>query len=162
MTLGPGPDAQTVSGSPDAAAALRRDEARLAPRALESALSRDPSLRDRYDATMLATFLRDDRRHLAELTRSLETGDEHGLNSYVGQLVPVMRRRHVPMKDFATLLLGVRDAAVAVLGPEDAARASRVTEHAVAELDRPRHLPGDRPRGRLASILWKAGGIGGW
>jgi len=162
MALGPGPDAQTVSGSPDAAAALRREEARLLPRALDSALARDPSLRSRYDATMLATFLRDDRQTLAELARSLDTGDDRWLVSYVTQLVPVMRRRRVPMKDFATLVLGVRDAAVAVLGPADAARATQVAERAVAELDRPRHLPGDRPRGRIASILWKAAGLGGW
>ncbi len=162
MRLGPLPTEQTITASPAAADALRRDESRLVPRALESALARDPSLRDRYDDRTLAVFLRDEREHLAELVRSLDTGEDRWLVSYVMQLVPVMRRRHVPMRDFATLLLGLRDAAIAVLAPEDADRVTRVTERAIAELDRPRHLPGERRRGRLASILWKASGLGGW
>jgi len=73
-----------------------------------------------------------------------------------------MRRRGIPMKDLGTLFLGLGDAARPIVGPETAVETDRLVAAMVVALDRPRHLPGDRPRNRLASLVWKASGIAGW
>lgn len=160
-SLGLPPD-DPAAGRPAAAARLRAGGEQLAERSLAAAIARDPTLVDRYDETARRTFLRDYLQHAEQLARALETGRAHWLTDYVDWIVPVMRRRHVPMRDVGTIVQGLGDAAAAMLPPVDEASTRAIVEEAVARLDRPRHLPGDRPRGRIASLLWKASGFGGW
>src|SRR5918999_823310 len=94
----PAPD--PTAGRPAAAARLRRASRRLAPLALRR-------------------FLRDYETHIEQLARARETDDESYVTTYAEWLVPIYRRREVPMKDFAACVEGLQDAGAAVLSPED-------------------------------------------
>jgi hypothetical protein len=147
---------------PRGAARLRAARPASAARALAAALDRDSTLRHRYDEAMLRRFLQDEASHLETIARAIESGRDAAAATYADTIVPPMRRRGVPMRDLATLLRGAGDAAFGVLGVEGAARVERIVGRMVAVLDRPAHVAGDRPRGRVASLLWKAAGFAGW
>ena len=159
--LGLPPDDPTA-GRPAAAARLRSDRAALGVRALAASLAIAPLLRERHDARMLRLFLRDFDRHIDQLAHALETGDDRSVADYIASVVPIMRRRHVSMDEFGALWLGLRDASVAILPEADGRAVSTIVEAGIDRLHRPAHLPGDRPRGRITSFIWKAAGIGGW
>jgi hypothetical protein len=156
------PPATPLSPHAPAAARLREDPAAVSLRAVEAALARDSGLRARYPEPMSRLLVRDGERHVEQLARALETGEDALAVEYASWIVPVMRRRGIPMKDLGTLFLGLGDAARPIVGPETAVETDRLVAAMVAALDRPRHLPGDRPRNRLASLVWKASGIAGW
>ena len=144
---------------PEAAARIRAQRPTLAADGLRAAIERDPGLPVRYDDTQLRLVLRDADRHLLQLASALELGDVDPMTSYVSMLVPLFRRRKMPLDDVATLLLGIRDAVVAALPPADGEAATTVTEIALSTLERPRHLPGDRRRNPIVSFLWKGAGF---
>ncbi len=149
----------TCPPMPDAATRLRNGRERLATEALVAAVRRDPTLEDRCDALQFRTFLRDMDRHILRLAVALEQGNVGPMTEYVGMLVPLFRRRRVPLEDFATMLLGVLDAARADLPRDEADAASQVIEAGLGQLERPRHLPGNRRRNPVLSLLWKGAGI---
>jgi hypothetical protein len=111
---------------------------------------------------MVRLLVRDGERHTEQLARALETGEDAWAVEYASWIVPVMRRRGIPMKDLGTLFLGLGDAARPLVGPESAVEVDRLVEAMIAALDRPRHLPGDRPRNPIAGLFWKASGMAGW
>ena len=155
------PPEDRTAGRPAAAARLRADRD-LAARALAAALAIAPHLRERHDSQMLRLFLRDYDQHIEQLARALETGRDHWVAVHIASVVPIMRRRHVTMEEFGALWLGLRDASVAILPGADGEAVRSIVAAGIERLDRPAHLPGDRPRGRITSFIWKAGGIGGW
>ena len=146
-------------GRTDAAARLRRERARIAPLALKAAVSADPSLTERYDETMLRRFLRDHEQHIEQLARALETGEERFVTEYAEWLVPIYRRRHVPVKDSATLLIALRQAAVAVLTPDDGQALGVLVEAWLKRLRLHRAIPGDHKGNKVARFIWKGAGI---
>ncbi len=153
------PAATPLAPLPGAAARLRSGHARLAADALRAAISRDPSLPIRYDALHLSTFLRDCDRHVLQLAAALEEGRAAPLAEYVRTIIPVFRRRRVPLEDLATMLLGTLDAARSDLPPAEGDAADLVIEAGLARLERPRHLAGDRPRNPILQFIWKGAGI---
>ena len=148
-----------LSPMPEAATRLRDARARLAGAALVAATRRDPTLEERYDALQFRTFLRDMDRHILRLALALEQGGVGPFTEYVGTLVPVFRRRRVPLEDFATMLLGMLDAVSADLPRPEADAAARIVEEGLGHLERPRHLPGDRRRNPVLAFLWKGAGV---
>ncbi len=92
------PPADPTAGNPAAAARLRDAGRRLGPRALEAALALDATFSSRHDDLALRTFLRDYDRHIEQLARALETGQDRFVVQYGEWLVPVYRHRHVPMR----------------------------------------------------------------
>ena len=118
-----------------------------------------PHLRTRYDDMKLRLFLRDYERHIEQLARALETGDSGWVANYGEWLVPVYRRREVPMKDVATLLLGLREAAATVLTPDEARAADEHLKMWRARLEHHRRLPGDHPGNPVVRFFWKGAGI---
>ena len=144
---------------PDAATRIRSQRSSLAADGLRAAIARDPGLRTRYDETQLRLLLRDCDRHLLQLASALEHGDVDPMTTYVSMIVPLYRRRRMPLEDLATLLLGIRDAVVAVLTPAEGEAAAAITEIALSTLERPRHLAGDRPGNPIVRFLWKGAGI---
>ncbi|HXQ95296.1 MAG TPA: hypothetical protein VN800_00090 [Candidatus Acidoferrales bacterium] len=144
---------------PEAASRLRDSRPRLAAEALRAAIRRDPTLETRYDAAQLRTFLRDCDQHVFQLEQALRDGRAAKMMAYVSTIVPVFRRRRVPLEDLETTLLGTLDAARAALPPAQADAAALLIEAGLAQLKRPRHLPGDRPRNRILQLLWKGAGI---
>ena len=153
------PPRDITAGDPEAAARLRREKRRLAQLALEQTLRIAPDFRRRYDELKLRLFLRDYEQHIEQLARAIETGDDDLVTHYGEWLVPVFRRREVPMKDFGTLLLGLREAASTVLSPVETRLMSDCIDRWLMRLKFHQRLPGDHKGNRIVRFFWKGAGI---
>jgi hypothetical protein len=154
------PPSDRTAGQPAIAARLRAERSRLAARALEAALHADPSLRERHDELALRRLLRDYDRHIEQLAQAIETGEERFVVMYGEWLVPVYRRRGVPMNDAVTLLRGLEQAALAII---PSAEAKPLRDFVSAWIERLRHhrrLPGDHKGNPLVRFVWKGAGLG--
>jgi hypothetical protein len=132
----------------------RRDA--LAARALEVAIDRDPTLRDRFDETGMRQLLRDTATILDRVVEAVVQDDPEPARVFAEAVAPVYRRRKVPMDDLINLANSVREAIAAVLPVGD----MRVVEAAVdAMIDRfkwHRRLAGDaRKRNRILAAIYK-------
>ena len=154
------PPEDTRAGLPAAAARLRANRGRICVVALEAAERLEPGLNQRYDETMLRTFLRDMNQHVEQLAKALETGDDSFVVNYGEWLVPIMRTRHVSMRDFMALLGGLRDASAAVLTPDENRAAAALFERWEARLKRHGRLPGDHKGNPIIRFFFKGAGIG--
>lgn len=148
------------AGHPAAARRLRDARARLAQIALETTIQLDPTFPDRYDEPALRRFLRDYDRHIEQLAVALETGEDRFVVQYGEWLVPVMRHRHVPMKDFMLLLDGLRAAALTVLTSQDAGLLRELMVRWQARMKHHQRLAGDHKGNPLVRFFWKGAGIG--
>src|SRR5688572_8630897 len=97
------PPHDVTAGLPDAAARLRSSRRRVAQLALQTTVRDADGFNERYDEPQLRLFLRDLERHAEQVARALETGQDSYVTNYGEWLVPVYRRRHVPMADFMAL-----------------------------------------------------------
>ncbi|HSH22175.1 MAG TPA: hypothetical protein VK992_06155, partial [Candidatus Caenarcaniphilales bacterium] len=149
----------TAAPLPEAAVRLRANRARLARLALEATLRLAPSFSQRYDETGLRLFLRDYDRHIEQLARSLETGNERFLMNYAEWIVPVYRRRRVPMRDFMALLAGLQEVAGTVLTPDERVAAAHYVARAAHVLKHHGRLPGDHKGNPIVRFFWKGAGI---
>jgi len=149
-----------TAGQPAAAARLRASRDRIARLALENAVRLDPALTDTYDEAGLRLFLRDYARHIEQLARAMETGRESFVTNYGEWLVPIFRRRKVPMRDFMTLLAGLRDAAATVMSPAENEIAGGYFDRWVERLKHHGRLPGDHKGNAIVRFFWKGAGIG--
>jgi hypothetical protein len=154
------PPRDATAGLPDAAQRLRSNSERLGRMALENTLRDAPDLGGRYDEERLRLFLRDYERHIEQLARSLETGDDNYVVGYGESLVPIYRRRHVPMRDVIALLTGLREAAATVLSPEESEVAAGVFERWTERFRHHSRLPGDHKGNALIRFFWKGAGFG--
>lgn len=153
------PPADATAGHPAAGARLRAGRTRLAKIALESAIRLAPHFSERYDDLALRHFLRDYERHIEQLARALETGQDGFVINYAEWLVPLYRRRQVPMKDFIWLVDGLRQAAATVLTPEENEAAAGIFEQWAARLKHHGRLPGDHKGNPIVRFFWKGAGI---
>ena len=153
------PPPSVSAGHVEAARSLRRERRRVAQLALEAALRISPDLSSRYDEIALRHFLRDYDQHIEQLARALETNDASWVTNYAEWLVPVYRRREVPMRDFGVLLLGLRDAALAVLSPDEAKAALSFLQQWRTRLKRHQPLAGDHQGNRIVRFFWKGAGV---
>jgi hypothetical protein len=153
------PPADPTAGLPDAAARLRAARDRLCTVSLEAAVKADPSLSDRYPELELRHLLRDTERHVEQLARALETGEERFVTQYAEWLIPIYRRRHVQARDQVNLVRGLQSAAASVVAPGDLPALERYCDAWVKRLEFHRRLPGDHPGNRLARLVYKGAGI---
>ena len=154
------PPEDTSAGLPAAAARLRANRERICRVALESAERLEPGLADRYDETMLRMFLRDYDRHLEQLAKALETGDDSFVVNYGEWVVPIYRKRRVSMRDFMAMLGGLRDASAAVLTPDENRVAATLFERWSDRLKHHGRLPGDHKGNPVIRFFFKGAGIG--
>src|SRR5688572_19427565 len=112
------PPRDMASGFPAATERLRRAQARLGARALEVALDRDPTMRDRHGAMGLRKLLRDTETLVDRLGVAVGSNDLLAIGAWAEWVVPIYRRRKVPMDDLILLCEGLRLAAPSVLAPE--------------------------------------------
>ncbi|MDQ3938601.1 MAG: hypothetical protein M3253_07970, partial [Chloroflexota bacterium] len=154
------PPPDVSAGLPAAAARLRVNNARLSRLALANTVRLEASFAERYDEAALRLFLRDFERHVEQLARALETGRESFVTNYGEWLVPVYRRRRVPMADFISLLGGLRQAVATVLSPEENAVTGKVFERWAQRLKHHGRLPGDHRGNPIIRFFWKGAGIG--
>ncbi len=153
------PPPDVTAGHPKAAAALRAQRDRLARLALEATLRVAPHMRARYDDIALRQLLRDYLQHIEQLARALETGSETFVTDYGEWLVPIYRRRRIPMKDFVLMLVGLEEALPGVLAPDDAAHARHLLEAWRGRLRHHARLPGDHKGNPIVRFFWKGAGV---
>ena len=153
------PPSDVSVGHPAVADRLRAT-VRLPRLALDAAFRVDDTLRERYDELMLRLFLRDYARHIEQLARAVETGEDRFVVVYGETLVPIYRRRGVRMNDVVSLLRGLEEAAVAQGASADA---GVIREPMGAWVERMRHhrrLPGDHEGNAAVRFIWKGAGLG--
>jgi hypothetical protein len=125
-------------------------------RALEVAIERDPTLRDRYREIDLRRLLRDTEPMVDRLAFALDYGDPDGLAVWADWAVPVYRRRRVAMDDVINLCEGLRLASTSVLAPAERPAANIAIDNAIKVLRWHRRLAGDaRKRNRLLAAIYK-------
>jgi hypothetical protein len=154
------PPPDHAAGLPQAALRLRANSARLSALALQNAVRLAPGFDERYDEAALRLFLRDMERHVEQLARALETGDPSFVTNYAEWLVPIYRRRRVPMKDVIVQLEGLRQAAVSVLSPAESEVARELFEAWAQRLRHHQRLPGDHKGNSIIRFFWKGAGVG--
>jgi hypothetical protein len=156
-SLGLPPPDETV-GFPRAARRLRDATARLGVRALEIAVERDPTLRERYDELGLRHLLRDTETFIDRIALAIASNDPGPVPAFVDQVVPLYRRRRVPLDDLANLFEGLRLAiAPFLVGPEVEAMHAAI-DAGIAQARWNRRIAGDaRKRNRLLQFLYKGG-----
>jgi hypothetical protein len=153
------PPPDRTAGHPRAAARLRAEPDRLARLALAASVRLSPGFDERYAEVDMRRFLRDLDRHIEQLARALETGDDGLVTDYGEWLVPVYRRRGVPMRDFIVLLGGLRDAVLTVLPSEDVPVTRQLIERWAGRLKHHGRLPGDHQGNRIVRFFWKGAGL---
>jgi hypothetical protein len=153
------PPPDRTAGDPGAAERLRGHRSRLAKLALEGSIRLSPEFGRRYDELALRRFLRDFHTHIEQLALAIETADDRFVVDYGEWLVPVYRRRKVPMRDFIVMLGGLRDAAATVLPSEDARLARALIERGAARLKHHGRLPGDHQGNPIVRFFWKGAGV---
>lgn len=152
------PPTDMRAGFPDAAERLRADVGRLGTRALEVALQRDPTLRERLGETGLRALLRDTEIYIERIARAVASTDPGQVREWADWVAPVYRRRRVPMDDLVTLTEGLRSAVASVLAPDEQAIADVALDQAVATFRWYRPLGGDaRKRNRLLDAIYRGG-----
>jgi hypothetical protein len=150
------PPVDRSAGLPPAAARVDAARQRLAARALEIAIDRDPTMRERYDEIGLRRLLRDTVALLDKVVDSIAVDDPEPARVFAEAIPPVYRRRMVPMDDLVNVAEGIRSAVggvlpVATMGPVDAA-----VDAMVERFEWHRRIAGDaRKRNRLLAAIYK-------
>ncbi len=152
------PPLDETAGFPQAAERLRASAARLGTRALETALDRDPTLRDRAGEDGLRHLLRDMEVIVDRLARCVAADDVRPLREWAEWVAPVYRRRQVPLDDVIALAEGLRASMGAVLPTDERVPADAAIDAAAEVLRWHRRLAGDgkKPR-RLVAALYRGG-----
>ena len=153
------PPHDVSAGLPAAAARLRANRDRVARLALQTTVRDADGFSERYDEDALRLFLRDNQRHVEQLARALETGQYYYVESYGEWLVPVYRRRSVPMADFRALLAGLQAAAATVLTPDETKVCDELIHRWATTLKWHQRLAGDHKGNSVIRFFWKGAGV---
>jgi hypothetical protein len=150
------PPRDLTAGFPAAAAAVLAARPRLARRALEAALAADATLRQRHSPDELLRLEQDSAAILEMVAAAVASADADVARGWAEQVVPVFRRRRVPMDDLVTIADAIRPVVDAALPPEAFAVASAALDRAIEVFRWHRRLAGDaRKRNRLLALLYK-------
>jgi hypothetical protein len=153
------PPADPTAGHPDAARRLRANRDRLARLAFENTLRLAPHFTERYNELTLRLLLRDFERHVEQLARAMETGLDQYVVNYAEWLVPVYRRRRIPMRDFIAMVDGLRHATATVFSPDETDFAQSLFERWAQMLTHHARLPGDHVGNKYARFFFKGAGV---
>jgi hypothetical protein len=120
------PPIDRTSALPPAAARVDAARDRLAGRALEIAIDRDPTLRERHDEYAFRRLLRDAAVLIDRVVAAMAADDPQPARTFADATPPAYRRRKVPMNDLILICESVRAAIgatlpIAQMGPVDAA-----------------------------------------
>lgn len=150
------PPRDESAGFPEAAARLRAATSRLGARALEIAVERDPTLTERHDELGLRHLLRDTEILVDRIALSVATNDPSPLREFADQVVPLYRRRRLPMDDLVGLSEGLRSAMAPFLEGPEAESMNAAIDAGVAVMRWNRRIAGDaRKRNRLLEAIYK-------
>ncbi len=144
------------AGFPQAADRIRAARARLGVRALEVLVERDPTIEGRLGEAALRHLLRDTEVYLDRLAEAVARADPAPVSEWIEWVIPVYRRRRVPLDDVQALSEGLRAALGAVLTAEERAPADAAIDAAIKVLRWHRRLGGDaRRRNRILNALYR-------
>jgi hypothetical protein len=156
-TLGRPPGDQRIVFR-DEAAIIHERASDLAARALEVALDRDPTMRDRYDEVGLRGRLWDATLLAQRLAIAVRQDDPLPMREYAEQVGPVYRRKRVPLDDLVHLCEGLRASLGADIAGEAFDAASVALDEAIAVFRWHRRLAGDaRRKNPFLQFLYKGG-----
>lgn len=142
----------------EAARRVREGASGLAARAVEIAVERDGTFRQRHDETGLRSRLRDAELLAARLAIAIGIDDPTPMREYAEMIAPVYRRKGVPLDDLTGLCEGLRAALPASLGQAELAAAGLALDEAVAVFRWHRRLSGDaRKKNAFLQWLYKGG-----
>jgi hypothetical protein len=150
------PPTDRLSTLPAAAARVDAARERLAARALEIALDRDPSMRERHDELAIRRLLRDTLALVDRVIESMAAGDPEPARSFAEATPPAYRRRKVPMNDLITLCEAVRTAIGAMLPRSDMGLVDAAIDVMIGRFKWHGRIAGDaRKRNRLLAAIYK-------
>jgi hypothetical protein len=150
------PPTDRISGLPPAAARVNAARDRLAARALEIALDRDPTMRVRHDEFAMRRLLRDTVVLIDRVVDALAAGDAGPARTFADATPPAYRRRKVPMNDLITISESIRDAIGAVLPVGAMAPVDEAVEAMVERFAWHGRIAGDgRKKNRLLQAIYK-------
>jgi hypothetical protein len=150
------PPRDEARGFPEAAERIRAARTRLGARAMVIAVERDPTLRDRHSELGLRHLLRDTEILIDRIALAVATDDPSPMREFVDQVVPLYRRRRVPMDDLVQISEGLRAAIAPFLdGPETDPMHAAINA-GIAVMRWNRRVAGDaRKRNRLLEAIYK-------
>ena len=95
---------------------------------------------------------------IERLAYALDYGEQDGLAGWADWVVPVYRRRRVPMDDVINLCEGLRVALPAVMAPDELPSADRALDAAIDRYRWHRRIAGDaRKRNAFLQFIYKGG-----
>ncbi len=145
-----------TAGLPPAAARVDAARERLAARALEIAIDRDPTFRDRYDEIGLRRLVRDTVTLIDRVVDAMAVDDPEPARVFAEAVPPAYRRRMVPMDDLITLCEAIRAAIGGVLARGDMAPVDAAVDAMIERFRWHRRLAGDaRKRNRILAAIYK-------
>ena len=129
---------------------------RLAARALEIAIDRDPTIRDRYDELGLRRLVRDAVTLVDRVVDAMAVGDPEPARVFAEAIPPVYRRRMVPMDDLINLCDSIRTAVAGLLPGSEMAIVDAAVDAMTERLRWHRRIAGDaRKRNRILAAIYK-------
>ncbi|HEY8437999.1 MAG TPA: hypothetical protein VIK65_05235 [Candidatus Limnocylindrales bacterium] len=150
------PPVDRTAGLPPAAARVDAAGERLAARALEIAIDRDPTFRDRYDEIGLRRLVRDTVTLIDRVVDAMAVDDPEPARVFAEAVPPAYRRRMVPMDDLITLCEAIRTAIGGVLARGDMAPVDAAVDAMIERFRWHRRLAGDaRKRNRILAAIYK-------
>lgn len=150
------PPIDRISDLPPAAARVLAVRERLAARALEIAIDRDPTLRERHDEYAIRRLLRDTAVLIDRVADALAAGDPGPARAFAEATPPAYRRRKVPMNDLINLCESIRTAIGAILAPADMGPVDAAVEAMIERFKWHGRIAGDaRKRNRLLQAIYK-------
>ena len=150
------PPIDRISELPAAAARVNAARERLAARALEIALDRDPTVRTRHDEYAMRRLLRDAVVMIDRVVEAMAAGDPEPARSFAEATPPAYRRRKVPMNDLITLCEGIRAAVGATLARGDMGLVDGAIDAMIDRFKWHGRIAGDaRKKNRLLQAIYK-------
>jgi hypothetical protein len=150
------PPTDRISDLPPAAARVAAVRERLAGRALEIAIDRDPTIRERHDEHAVRRLLRDTAVLVDRVVDALAAGDPAPARAFADATPPAYRRRKVPMNDLITISRSIRDAIGAVLPTADMSPVDEAVESMVERFAWHGRIAGDgRKKNRFLQAIYK-------
>jgi hypothetical protein len=150
------PPVDRTSALPASAARVDAARERIAARALEIALDRDPSMRVRHDELAVRRLLRDTLAMVDRVVESMAADDPEPARSFAEATPPAYRRRKVPMNDLITLCEAIRTAIGALLPAKDMGIVDSAIDAMIGRFKWHARIAGDaRKRNRLLAAIYK-------
>jgi hypothetical protein len=146
------------SGFVDAAARVRARKTAIATQALEGAAQADPSFRTRYDDAGLRRLIHDGELLVERLATSLAADDVRWIAEYCEWVVPIYRRKRIPLADLASITQAAIDVVAPDLNETELAAATRALDAADVVLRRNGRVAGDRHK-RRPLLRWLYRGV---